>query len=84
MPMYDNPGAPPVFDNIEIDVGRIMAGAHARGYIACDTRPGAATKSKTRLPRNKKFTRCPGCGGLVVAPCVLCSLESAHGPNDDD
>lgn len=23
---------------------------------------------------DEKFERCPGCGGLVIMPCLLCSL----------
>ncbi|KKM76328.1 hypothetical protein LCGC14_1381240 [marine sediment metagenome] len=37
--------------------------------------------SKKRQPKpselnfDKKHVRCPGCGGMVILPCLLCSLE---------
>ena len=27
------------------------------------------------IDRAKKHERCPGCGGMVILPCLLCSLE---------
>ena len=28
-----------------------------------------------RLDRDKKHERCPDCGGMVILPCLACSLE---------
>ncbi len=32
-------------------------------------------KHPCKLDRNEKYERCPGCGGMVILPCLACSLE---------
>ena len=49
--------------------------------IAAGKRPGydamhRARQSQTSLPPAGPLERCPGCGGMVFMPCLLCRIEA--------
>lgn len=66
------------------DYADLAAKTRQTGYVRCDTRPGATSDVKIRKktgPKAKtKYTRCPGCGGMVIAPCIACNPETAYDP----
>lgn len=61
----------------------------ARGGLRCNSRPGLLSRQprKEKIkpgPKPKsKYTRCPGCGGMVIAPCIACNPEAAYDPRLD-
>ncbi len=36
---------------------------------------------QTAIDPDKKHKRCPGCGGMVILPCLACSLERWQNAN---
>lgn len=66
------------------DFSDINATYDIKGGNFCNSRPGLLSrqpkkeKIKPGPKSRKKHTRCPGCGGMVIAPCILCNPGAAY------
>lgn len=58
------------------DFAALNRAADQQGGNFCTSRPGASGRRAAKAPA--KYTRCPGCGGKVIAPCILCFPEAAY------
>lgn len=64
-----------------VDFADINHAAYQTGGNFCNSRPGAVGNKDRARPAPKKYTRCPKCGGKVIAPCIACNPESAYDPD---
>ncbi len=79
-PTMDQIGLAPYTESMKpVDFADINANIHHRGGNYCNSRPGVIGKRASKAPA--KYTRCPKCGGKVIAPCIACNPESAYDPD---
>lgn len=83
---HDNPG----YADLAPSGGEYadISAMNRRGALGANNRPGLLSRGpkirKRTGPKPKtKYSRCPSCGGMVIAPCIACNPESAYDPRLD-
>lgn len=59
----------------EIKQGRPVVDRHVGLRETKRVKGGRREVRPCDIDRNKKHERCPSCGGMVILPCLACSLE---------
>ena len=65
-----------IASQIGVSRGTVNAIALGRRRRRRDARPG---RGRGFIPPTGPLVRCPGCGGRVQMPCLLCYLRKASG-----